>query len=195
MTDRNLLCLVAMREARTKFFGMVEAHAVAYRIENSMPEIAPEQRRILRSDTVAQIAEFYYILQSAHISGDKALRGFLERHNQDMRDLLGSCVRGRARNGLAEERIKAALFSDKQINYVVHESQQGGPRFDQQSLARIFIQSMSRETCRTTLVFLSECGFFDRHEFNQVLIVSKGVLEQLYSEYLAVIVERVVQNA
>lgn len=182
-------CLAAMREARVQFFASIEAHAAQHQGLAEAGHLDREHRKLLRSEAVAQIAEFFYVLRYGGIKIPDGLKGFLERHNEDMARLEASCKNGYTIGGLSAQRIRKAKFSPAQINYVLHESSGGQPRFDQQSLQRIFTQIMSFETCRTVLVVLAEFGFLQRWEFNQVLVGSTGVLEDLYGKHLETIVD------
>lgn len=177
-----------MRAAKVEFFAAVEAHAANHQGVTDASELDREHRKVLRSEAVAQIAEFFYILKFSNMNIPGDLEGFLGRHNEDMQALEASCRNGYTIGGLSAQRIKRAKFSKAQINYVLHESAQGEPRFDQQSLQRIFTQIMSFETCRTVLVILAEFGLLRRWEFNQVVVGSTGVLEDLYRNYLDTIV-------
>jgi len=191
MPGPELRCLAALRGSKAEFFNALELCAAQSAGLGSPAELGREHRKLLRSEPVAQIAEFYYVLRDGGIAIPDGLHGFLERHNDDMRNLLRSCKNGYTVGGLSAQRIKRSIFSEAQINYVLHESSGGTPRFDQQSLQRIFTQTMSFETCRSLLVLLSDFGFLNRWEFNQVIIASKGVLENLYAEQLRSIVDAV----
>ena len=180
----DLTCLSAMRQARATFFRSVETHAAAAAGLHGPPALDRDHRKLLRSEGVAQIAEFFYVLKFGGLSMPDDLRGFLERHNADMERLMASCLNGYTEGGLSRQRLKRAIFSPAQVNYVLHESANGRARFDQQSLQRIFTQSMSFETCRTLLVLLADYDFLQRWEFNQVIIGSRGILEDLYKEQL-----------
>lgn len=187
----ELICLSAMRNARVNFFAGVEAHAAKISGANDVTLLEREHRKTLRSDAVAQIAEFFYVLSHGGLKIPDDLHGFLSRHNADMEALETSCRNGYTVGGLSIQRIRRARFSPAQINYVMHESANGQPRFDQQSLQRVFSQIMSFETCRSVLVILSEFGFLQRWEFNQVVIGSTGVLEELYRSHLEEIVNAI----
>lgn len=185
----TLVCLLAMRDARSQFSASVETHAAEHAGLGEVSVLDREHRRILRSEAVSQIAEFFYVLKYGGIGIPNGLRGFLERHNEDMKALEASCRNGYTIGGLSAQRIRRARFSSAQINYVLHESSGGEPRFDQQSLQRIFTQIMSFETCRSVLLVLAEFGFLRRWEFNQIVIGSTGVLERLYHEQLEAILD------
>jgi hypothetical protein len=191
MTSAELVCLSALRGARAWFFGEIEAHAAAHAGLGSAADLDREHRKLLRSEPVAQIAEFFYVLRDGNITVPDGLRGFLIRHNEDMDALLASCRNGYTVGGLSDQRIRRSMFSEAQINYVLHESSNGQIRFDQQALQRIFTQTMSFESCRTLLVLLAEFGFLHRWEFNQVIIASNGRLEDLFAEHLTRVVDAV----
>jgi hypothetical protein len=188
MISPELNCLSALRGARAWLFGEIEAHAAAHVGLGSVAELDRDHRKLLRGEPVAQIAEFFYVLRDGGVSVPDGLRAFLLRHNEDMAALLASCRNGYSVGGLSEQRIKRSMFSDAQINYVLHESSNGQIRFDQQALQRIFTQTMSFESCRTLLVLLADFGFLHRWEFNQVIIASNGRLEDLFAEHLTHVV-------
>lgn len=187
----ELVCLGAMRQALAKFYTSVETHAAAHIGLEDTALLDREHRKTLRSDAVAQIAEFFYVLRYSGMKIPGDLEGFLRRHNDDMADLQASCRNGYTIGGISLQRLKRAKFSDTQIDYVLHESDSGEPRFDQQSLQRIFTQIMSFETCRNVLLVLAQFGLLRRWDFNLVLIGSDGTLENLYRAYLTEIVDAV----
>lgn len=189
--SRELMCLAASRQAKAVFFRKLETIAIETRETAGEPPLTRDQRKLMRSDGVAQIAEFFFVIRDGGVSSPEALRQFLQRHNEDMEVLLASCERGYTVGGLSRERIEKSIFSDRQIDYLMHECASGEPRFDQQSLQRIFTQSMSFETCRKLVILLAEGGFLNRWEYNQVLISSKGILEDLYRDHLTTIVEAI----
>jgi hypothetical protein len=191
MDAKDLTCLAAMRAARARFFNSLEVKAAGHARLEGPEALDREHRRVLRSEGVAQIAEFFYVLRYAGIAIPNGLRGFLERHNSDMDRLLAACRNGYTVGGLSEQRLRRAKFSDAQISYVMHESAGGDPRFDQQSLQRIFTEIMSFETCRSILVTLSEFGLLRRWEFNQVVVGSPGFLEDAYKTHLEEIVRAI----
>jgi len=186
--SRELVALAAMRQARATFFRKLEDHATSTREATNAEPHSRDQRKLIRSDGVAQIAEFFFVLREGGVTTPEALRQFILRHNEDMEALLATCERGYTVGGLSKERIEKSIFSERQIDYLMHECQGGEPRFDQQSLQRIFTQSMSFETCRKLVILLAEGGFLNRWEYNQVLISSKGLLEDFYGEHLSTIV-------
>jgi hypothetical protein len=87
MTSAELVCLSALRGARAWFFGEIEAHAAAHAGLGSAADLDREHRKLLRSEPVAQIAEFFYVLRDGNITVPDGLRGFLIRHRALLRHL------------------------------------------------------------------------------------------------------------
>jgi hypothetical protein len=188
----ELICLSAMRGARAAFFDAIVDHAEAWRAENGGPELAQDERKLLRSDGLAQLAEFFYALREAKLSDPEQIKGFMRRHNDDMRALLESCERGYTRFGLSAARIKSAFFTPQQMDLVAHESANGRVTFDQRSIGKIMVQIMSFESCRTLLVLLASCGLLTRSDFRSIVLISSGgQLEDLYGAQMRAIVESV----
>lgn len=172
------------------FFDELAQSAVAFSANDSTEELTSEELRSLKSESVGLISELFYVFRQAGLAKPEKLRAFLDRHNHDMKELAATCVRGYTKTGLAQDRIKKSIFTERQIAYVIHESSHGELRIDQNSLQRILVQSMSFESCRSKLVLLSKFGLLRRHEYNQVLISSPGVLEDAYGRH----VERVLSS-
>ena len=182
---KELKLLASLRQAKADLFDAIVDHAVRWRARQGTASLTREEIKALRSDNVAHVAEFFYVVRERSIAEPANLRPFIERHNADMMALLESCERGYTASGLLISRIRRAMFSEPQIAYLEHECSGGTARFDQFSLARIFTQLMAFESCRKLLVLLSDSGFLNRQEYNQVLISSKGVLEDLFHDFLS----------
>ena len=126
----------------------------------------------MRSDGVAQIAEFFFVLRDAGLTSPTTIAGFLRRHNDDMQALLDSCSRGYTRFGLSAARIREAMFQPHQIDLIVHESSGERATFDQRSIGKILTQVMSFESCRTLLVLMASAGLLQRRDFRSVVLIS-----------------------
>ncbi|MCB1465577.1 MAG: hypothetical protein KDK08_00110, partial [Rhizobiaceae bacterium] len=121
----TLVCLGALRRAREQFFDSVVEHAEGWRTRHDEPELTREERKLLRSESTAQIAEFFFLIEEGGINTPDSLTAFFERHNAAMEALLKTCERGYTRFGLSQDRIEKAKFSKQQIEYVLHESSRG----------------------------------------------------------------------
>jgi len=188
----ELQCLAALKQARANFFADVVAAAERQAAADGLPELSREDRKILRSDGVAQVAEFFFALGESGASTPDDLKDLLRRHNTDMRAMLNDCVKGYTRFGLSAARLKQALFTEHQIDLIVHESAHGPITFDQRSIGKILTQVMSFESCRTVLVLLARSGLLIRRDFrSMVLISSNGRLEDLYKKHLTFILDHI----
>lgn len=193
--SRELLSLLALRQARDDFFNEVVNHAEAWRSEHDMDDLNVEQIKLLRSPGVEAIAEIFFVIKDRELHVTEELRNFLSRHNKAMGSLLESSEKGYTRCGLSKARVKKAIFSPKQIDFVIHESNNGRVVFDQFSFSRVLVQAMSFASCRTLLVLLAECGLIWRHDVGHVLISSNGVIEGIYKGHLSSIASSILQAA
>jgi hypothetical protein len=183
---------MALRQARADFFARVLETAEAWRRAQAEPDLSPEERKVLRSEGVAQIAEFFFVLREAGLSSPAAIASFLGRHNADMQALLDSCNRGYTLFGLSASRIREAMFQPHQIELILHESAGDTVTFDQRSIGKILTQVMSFESRRTLLVLLASTGLLHRRDFRSVVLISSnGTIEDLYRQHLRSMVEAV----
>lgn len=184
----ELISLLAIRQGRADFFDRVIAHAEAHRGSNLAGCLDPEDRKLLRSETVSQIAELFFAIDEAGLTTPEALAGFLHRHNADMQANIAASHRGYTRFGVSCKRIQAATFSEQQINFIIHESSSGVVTFDQRSIAKLLTEVMSFESCRTALLALARFGLIHRHEFGSIVLIrSNGVLETIFRDHLRTI--------
>lgn len=186
----ELTCLFALRGARARLFTSMAGHAA---------EHAPDKRRdgggglardylgLVRSDGAAQIAEFYFVLEELGLADGARFRPYLERHNAAMLAYLDAPDRMRA-IGLTPQRVKAAMFSADQMDFVAFVSPPGRLLLDQSSLGRLLTEVMAPESCRRIVVALAEGGLLTRRMVGQALIESTGVLEGLFRAHLSEVV-------
>jgi hypothetical protein len=194
--SRELACLTALRSARARFFGDVAAHAAGHAPESRREadgRLMPEYLGLIRSEGAAQIAEFLFVVEELGLRDGTRFRTYIENHNRAMEGYLGEPGRMRAL-GLTPQRVKAARFSEEQINFVATVSPPGELMLDQSAMGRLLVETMSTETCRKIVVALAEGGLITRRTVGQVLIGSNGVLERLYRIHLTRVVESVVDR-
>lgn len=190
--SQELLLLFAFRKSTADFYDQVVAHAEAHRKEQGESELSREERKALRSEGLLQVAEFFFAIGDAGISSAARIRGFLERHNEDMQAMLETCERGYTKFGLSAARIKDAVLRKHQIDLIVHESEGGQLTFDQRSIGKILTPQMSFETCRTLLVLMASAGLIRRRDFRSVVLISSnGVIEEMYRSHLRHLVEAI----
>lgn len=184
----ELTCLAAMRQARADFYDRVVRFAEDWRAQEGDAGLTREERKLLRSDGVAQIAEFFFVFRDGDLADADGIRAFLLRHNEDMTALIETCEKGYTRFGLSAARLKEAIFKPHQIDLILHESAGGALTFDQRSIGKILTQIMSFESCRTILVLLASCGLLTRRDFRSVVLISSNDrLEDFYGDYLRAI--------
>ena len=135
----------------------------------------------LRQESCFQLAEFLFALKSYGIEDVDTLRRFAELHNQHLLDIRDDRDR-MLRYGLTPERLEAALFTGDNMNKLLANFSGPRPTIDQSDLARFLVTVMSTETCRKLLLASEQAGFVERirSPFGAVLIVSRGIMEQVY---------------
>lgn len=135
----------------------------------------------LRQESCFQLAEFLFALKSYGIEDVDTLRRFAELHNQHLLDIRDDRDR-MLRYGLTPERLEAALFTGDNMNKLLANFSGPRPTIDQSDLARFLVTVMSTETCRKLLLASEQAGFVERirSPFGAMLIVSRGIMEQVY---------------
>lgn len=188
----ELHLLFAHRRSRAEFYDEVVGCAEDHRREQGEAELTREERKSLRSEGLLQVAEFFFAIDEARINEPRKIRGFLERHNEDMAKMLDTCERGYTRFGLSAARVKEAILKSHQIDLIVHESESGQLTFDQRSIGKILTPQMSFETCRTLLVLMASAGLIRRRDFRSVVLISSnGVIEKMYKAHLNQLIEAI----
>lgn len=191
--NKELMCLVALRDARSSFFRDLIAHATQHLSETTGVEskLSKDDFDIIRSESTYQIAEFYYLADEFRLADRRRIRAFLNRHNSDMDELLQDKNK-RETMKLISQRIEEAKFKDFQIERVVENIIDNKLRLDQTDIGRLLSPLMSPETCRKALISLSKGGLINRINVGQALIISNGNLEKYFKKHLSQIAEALV---
>lgn len=179
----ELLCLVALREAREWFQTEIVQKARAYDGSKAKAELTEEDFDLLRGNEAFQIAEFYYLLQQFNLADPQRIRQFLYRHNDDMSAMIADKEK-RIAMGLSASRLEEGIFSETQIEKVVQQISEGKLRLDQSDLGRLLCSLLSVEITRKSVVALARGGWLTRVKIGHVLIVSSGVLEACFETHL-----------
>lgn len=189
---REFVCLDAMRTARAAFFDDIVSHAQRHQAElaASGKNYGAVAVAMLRSDNAYQIAEFYYMAEEFQLSDPRKIACYVDRHNQDMHDLIRAPER-LALHGVRKERISEAIFSNEEKAKVVENAACGRLRLDQSDVGRFLAPLISPETCRKTLVALSEGGLLERRNIGAVIVTSTGALEAYYRQHLQQMAEMI----
>ena len=184
----ELIILMAIRQGRADFFDHVIEHAETMCKAQQSGILDPEDRKLLRSDIIAQIAELFFVMKEAGVSSPAALDAYLRRHNDEIKKSISECKRGYNRFGISKVRLESSLFSEGQIKFNIHESSNGSITFDQRSIAKLLCEAMSFESCRTALLILAKFNLINRYEFDKVVLIRpNGVIERMFRNHLATI--------
>lgn len=166
----------AMRAARQAFSdGILDAAGSDRR----------DIRRVLTSDSVFQIAEFFFLLQCHGICTSEQIRAFGRLHNDYVRHAVTAPEKleklGRLRN-----QLEGAVFTDVGIEKLAENFVRNPPSFDQSDLCRFLLTQQSSESSRRSLVVLRETGLLDetRTAYGSVVLHSHGALERIYQDHI-----------
>ena len=188
MLSRSLQALVWQRKARAKLFDDIIAYS-----EANKNDLGAKERKLLRSEEVAQIIELFFVFKERGLLDPEELREFVDRHNSKIEKRLMECDRGYTRDGVPQQRLERAKFSKAHTEQTVF-IQQGRENtvFDQRSIGKILVELMSYEHCRKLVVLMAEVGLLVRHETaGCVYVSSNGVPEEIYKGYLHYLIERI----
>ena len=196
--DRHCLkayqCVEAMRDARCDFFVSVVDFAHKYKTEQGN-ELSREERSQLRLESVEQMAEFLFLMQTFDLNHDpEKLRLYLDGHNDRINSKLNR-LKEQSHNytdaGVPASRLMKGVLEPCQIQAMVDEADDMGLRYDQSSLGALLIEVMSLASSRNLIILLSDCGFLKRKGSGAKNIRSTGGLEKLYQKKVNHIVEHV----
>lgn len=192
----DFVCLEATRTARAAFFDEIIEHAQRHQAQLAQQgkKTAELAVTMLRSENTYQVAEFYYLIDEFGLNTPAKIEAFIERHNQDMQDLLAD-TRRLGIYGIRQERIAAAIFSEEEKNKVVENAVGGRIRLDQSDIGRCLAALISPETCRKVVIALGDGGFFERKKTGAVRVTSTGILEDCFRRHLREISKAIFANA
>lgn len=172
-TQDDIATLAAFRNGR---------HAFNQQIVAESRDIDSKIVAILQSDSVFQIAEFFYLLAAFGIDSVEKFDGLIERHNIYVTGLLQDKSKS-DRMGLSKERLLGSIFDGETRPRVLEIWQQTPGTLDQSSIARFLVAVMSDETARKSLVACERAGYLARRNslFRTVLVQSLGKMELVYA--------------
>ena len=172
--DLNLLeCMTAARKAFVERICEESASKEAHVIE------------MLRLDSAYQLAEFMYLLRARGIASEEQIRLLADLHNDYIVNLARD-EQKMARLGLNPNHLLDAMFTSDTMPRLLQHWREHPGAIDQSNLARFLFALMSAETCRKVLVACEAAGFIRRQKTaaGALLVVSRGVLEDIFGEYL-----------
>src|SRR5262245_45746139 len=174
--ERDLKLHQAYRVAYVLFFDLLTA-------ASSARESAIIHR--LRQQPVYQMAEFFYLLRAYGLQQPQQLQAYIDMHNDQIASLIKDSSRLRL-YGFAPSRLKRALIDESTASKMLINYEYFDGAFDQSDLGRLLVEVMSPETCRKTVVTLSDAGFLLRSTgvYNSIIVRSTGVLERLFARHV-----------
>src|SRR5829696_8422763 len=139
----------------------------------------------LRMESTYLLAEFLYLLRARGLETEEQVKLLADLQNDYIVELMKDAGK-MARLGLTRERLLDAMFTADTMPRLVQHWRERPGAIDQSNLARFLVTLMSTETCRKVLVACEAAGFIERQKssFGTILVLSKGVLERLFGEYL-----------
>lgn len=178
----EMQCLASMTDAKDWFINEIVTTV------DPDTRLSSEEIDVLKGDATFRVAEFYYLVDCNDLVDRVRMRGFLQRHNEDIRSLLGDKAK-RTSLGLSVSRLEEGIFNDEQIQKVVHYIADGRLWLEQADLGRLLSLLMSPETTRKAIVVLGKAGLLDRVRIGSVLTASNGTLERCFEAHLKMIVD------
>jgi len=139
----------------------------------------------LRQESLFQLAEFLFALQSYGIDSSGKIETLASLHNDHLLSIRDDRERMR-RFGLSIDRLESALFTGDNLRKLVANFTMPTAAIDQSDLARFLVTVMSSETCRKLVLASEKAGFVSRARspFGAVLVHTNGTLEEIYGTVL-----------
>ena len=152
-------------------------------------------RRVLTSDGVFQIAEFFFLLECHEIKTAERIRAFAELHNEYIAKVVESPAK-LEQLGRTKSQLSGAKFSQIGIDKVVENFQKKPPSFDQSDLGRFLLTQQSSENCRRNLVVLRKTRLLEetRTAYGSIVLHSPGILEEIYQTHVGTLRHLLLQS-
>src|SRR5215210_5292330 len=174
--DSDLALLENLTAARKEFLDRLgaESHSKDEQVLAS-----------LRMESTYLLAEFLYLLRARGLETEEQVKLLAYLQNDYIVELMKDPGK-MARLGLTRDRLLDAMFTADTMPRLIQHWRERPGAIDQSNLARFLVTLMSTETCRKVLVACEAAGFIERQKssFGTILVLSKGVLERLFGEYL-----------
>ena len=141
--------------------------------------------RRLQSDSVYQIAEFFFLLKCHDIRTVSQVKRFARLHNGYLQNAMDTPEK-LEKLDRTRSQIDGAFFSDVGLEKLGENFRRNPPSFDQSDLCRFLVTQQSFENCRRSLKVLRETGLLeeDKIAYGSLVLHSRGVLEQVYRDHL-----------
>ena len=179
--------VIAMRSARLAFSDGILAAARTER---------RDFRQRLKSDSVFQIAEFFFLLKCHGIRTARQVAEFARLHNEHLARVIASPEK-LERLDRTRSQVDGASFSEVGIEKLVENFRRKPPSFDQSDLCRFLVTQQSFESCRKSLRVLRDVKLLDetRIAYGSKILHSPGTLEQVYRSHVDALCSRLLPDA
>nr|WP_319383299.1 hypothetical protein [uncultured Roseibium sp.] len=179
MAEENtnrLRLLEVMRVSKLEFVERLVAHS---------DNIPRETAKALRGEAVAQICEFYFLIDEMKIETDQQVRRLAHGHNALTEATLSDPGK-MERLGKKPDALKKALFQELGIEKLIENFRRRPPCFDQSDLSRLLVTQMAPESCNRAVKHMEEAGLLEsfKNPYGSKLLHSPGLIEEYYRNYL-----------
>ena len=139
----------------------------------------------LRQDKMFEFGHFFFTIKAMGLDGADDAGILADIHNELIDKLLRDKRAMRLR-GFKEDRLLKAIFTGDTRPRLEQIWRERPGALDQSNLARFLVTQMSSETVRKLVEACDEARFVERisHPFGAVVVVSKGVIEEIMASSL-----------
>lgn len=175
-SSNRLQLLETLRIAKLNFSERLVSH---------QSDISIETAKALRGEAVAQICEFYFLLDETGIKEDDQVRKLAEGHNVMTEQTLQDDEK-LERLGKKPEALRKAVFQELGIEKLVENFRRRVPCFDQSDLSRLLVTQMAPESCNRAVKHMENAGLLEsfKSPYGSKLLHSPGTIEAYYRDYL-----------
>ena len=195
--SRELRCLAAITAGRAHFCHKLVEHASLHFHSTNPDRRVEDLISILRGDNTYYIAEFFYLMTELDLHDPNKFRMLIAKHNFDMENLKTDRARIILLGLNSVQRVEEAIFTIDQQHKIFDDNgvdENGKVRLDQSDLSKLMTMFMSAESCRQTVVALSEGGLLNRRGHGKVFVSPNGSLECYFRAHLTIISESITRQ-
>lgn len=176
IVSKRLDLLQILRVAKKEFSERLVSHKDLISVETA---------KALRGETVAQICEFYFLLDENGVKEDQQIKRLAEGHNAQTLATLEDPEK-MERLGKKPDALKKAVFQDLGIEKLVENFRRRSPCFDQSDLSRLLVTQMAPESCNRAVKHMEQAELLEsfKSPYGSKLLHSPGVVETYYRDYL-----------
>jgi hypothetical protein len=181
--ESDLHVLEHLRRARQEF---------GHRLCEASKSQSEEVLELLRTESMYDFSEFFYLLKARGIGSENEIGAFAELHNSHIVELTKN-ERKMRRLGLKRDRLLQAIFTADTLPRLLQNWRERPGAMDQSNLGRFLSTLMSTETTRKLVVAGGEAGFLVREKtpYGTSLVSSTGIMEDVFGSTLRAFREQI----